>query len=112
MFGTTQRDWALSATYEKRAEQRQKSRNRWSRRRRYLKGERERIRERVIAGMARARAQGKNVGRPRVKVTDADLTSVGSLSVREAAARLGVSKSLVAAWRKAINAVAPRSPGT
>ena len=37
MFGTTQRDWAFSATYDNRKERRQKSRNRWAQRRRYLK---------------------------------------------------------------------------
>jgi DNA invertase Pin-like site-specific DNA recombinase len=61
--------------------------------------ERLRIAERVRSGMARAKAQGKNVGRPRVKVTDADLASVQTLSVRDAARQLGVSKSFVARWR-------------
>ena len=61
--------------------------------------ERLRIAERVRSGMARAKAQGKNVGRPRVGVTEAALASMQQLSVREAAARLGVSKSFVARWR-------------
>jgi DNA invertase Pin-like site-specific DNA recombinase len=61
--------------------------------------ERARIAERVRSGMARARAQGRHVGRPKVKLTDADFAAVTHLSVRAAAAQLGVSKSLVARWR-------------
>jgi DNA invertase Pin-like site-specific DNA recombinase len=61
--------------------------------------ERARIAERVRLGMARARTQGKHLGRPRVKVTDADLLAVAQLPVRDAASRLGVSKSFVARWR-------------
>jgi DNA invertase Pin-like site-specific DNA recombinase len=61
--------------------------------------ERERIVERVRAGMDRARAQGKHVGRPRRPVTDAELVACADLSVREAAGRLGVSKSFVSQWR-------------
>jgi DNA invertase Pin-like site-specific DNA recombinase len=62
--------------------------------------ERSRIAERVRSGMQRARAQGKHVGRPSKRVTDADFESVAHLSVREAAALLGISKSLVANRRK------------
>ena len=36
MFGTSQRDWASLAIYEKRRERREASRERWARRRRYL----------------------------------------------------------------------------
>lgn len=61
--------------------------------------ERERIRERVKLGMARAKAQGKPVGRPRRAVTDIDLAAVAHLPVRQAALALGVSKSFVANWR-------------
>jgi DNA invertase Pin-like site-specific DNA recombinase len=61
--------------------------------------ERERIRERVKLGMARARAQGKPVGRPRRAVTDIDLAAVAHLPVRQAALALGVSKSFVSKWR-------------
>jgi len=61
--------------------------------------ERERIRERVKLGMARAKAQGKPVGRPRRAVTDIDLAAVAHLPVRQAALALGVSKSFVAKWR-------------
>jgi len=73
--------------------------------------ERERIKERVIAGMARAKAQGRHVGRPSNRVTAADLAAVAHLSVREAASNLGVSKSLIADRRRAVIATAaPRSP--
>lgn len=61
--------------------------------------ERDRIAERVRLGMARARREGKRFGRPRAAVGDADLEAVADLSVREAASRLGVSKSFVANWR-------------
>ena len=36
MFGTSQRDWAVLATYEKRRERLEASRERWAKRRRYL----------------------------------------------------------------------------
>jgi DNA invertase Pin-like site-specific DNA recombinase len=74
--------------------------------------ERERIVERVRAGMARARTQGKHVGRPGRQVTDAALAAVAHLSARKAAATLGVSKSFVAKWRVStrVAAAAPLSP--
>jgi DNA invertase Pin-like site-specific DNA recombinase len=61
--------------------------------------ERARIAERVRLGMDRARKQGKHLGRPRTKVTENDLVAAATLSVRDAATRLGVSKSFVARWR-------------
>jgi DNA invertase Pin-like site-specific DNA recombinase len=61
--------------------------------------ERARIAERVRLGMARARTQGKHLGRPRAKVTAQDLHEFAHLSVRDAAAQLGVSKSFIARWR-------------
>lgn len=61
--------------------------------------ERSRTIERVRAGMARAKAEGKHVGRPRKAVTDAELEALSHLSVRDAARMLGVSKSFVAQWR-------------
>jgi DNA invertase Pin-like site-specific DNA recombinase len=61
--------------------------------------ERGRIVERVRSGMARAKAQGTKFGRPCKRVTEADLDSVSTLSVRNAAAQLGISKSLVAKLR-------------
>src|SRR4051794_29349293 len=55
--------------------------------------ERERIRERVMAGLQRARAQGKRLGRPRRRIDPAHLASVRGLPEREAARRLGVSQA-------------------
>jgi DNA invertase Pin-like site-specific DNA recombinase len=52
--------------------------------------EKERIRERVMAGLQRARAQGKKLGRPRLTRASSPLT------VRAAAAAWGVSKSTAA----------------
>jgi DNA invertase Pin-like site-specific DNA recombinase len=57
--------------------------------------ERARIAERVKAGLQRARAQGKRLGRPR-KVPAAIVVPGGS--VREAARVWGVSKSTAARW--------------
>lgn len=57
--------------------------------------ERERIRERVLAGLQRARSQGKRLGRPRK--TRAQSPVPGG-SVRAAAAAWGVSKSTAARW--------------
>lgn len=55
--------------------------------------ERERIRERVMAGLQRARAQGKRLGRPRVSA--AKVAPPGG-SVRAAAKVWGVSKTTAA----------------
>ena len=57
--------------------------------------ERERIRERVLAGLARAKAQGKRLGRPRSRPA---VIAVPGGSVRAAAAVWGVSKSTAARW--------------
>jgi DNA invertase Pin-like site-specific DNA recombinase len=57
--------------------------------------ERERIRERVLAGLARARTQGKRLGRPRKAL--ATIVVPGG-SVREAARVWGVSRSTAARW--------------
>jgi len=57
--------------------------------------ERGRIRERVMAGLQRARTQGKRLGRPR-KARPTILVPGGS--VREAARVWGVSKSTAARW--------------
>jgi DNA invertase Pin-like site-specific DNA recombinase len=57
--------------------------------------ERERIRERVLAGLQRARSQGKRLGRPR-KVPAGIVVPGGS--VRAAARVWGVSKSTAARW--------------
>ncbi len=55
--------------------------------------ERERIRERVMAGLQRARAQGKRLGRPKTRIDPERLTSAAGLPEREAARRLGVPRS-------------------
>jgi putative DNA-invertase from lambdoid prophage Rac len=56
--------------------------------------ERERIRERVLAGLRRARAQGKRLGRPRLTPCPIGVPA----TVREAAKEWGVSKSTAARW--------------
>jgi DNA invertase Pin-like site-specific DNA recombinase len=58
--------------------------------------ERSRIAERVKAGLARAKSQGKRLGRPRVSKPPVDV-AIG-LTVRQAAATWGVSKSTAARW--------------
>lgn len=62
--------------------------------------ERSRIQERVRAGLQRARAQGRRLGRPRREVPLQALESVMGLSLDEAAARLDVSRSTVKRWRR------------
>jgi DNA invertase Pin-like site-specific DNA recombinase len=60
--------------------------------------ERARIQERVRAGLSRARAQGKKLGRPRRSMDEARLAPVRGLPVREAAERLGVSAATAHRW--------------
>jgi DNA invertase Pin-like site-specific DNA recombinase len=55
--------------------------------------ERSRISDRVRAGLARAKAQGIRLGRPRVRIAGHKLAAVQGLTVSEAAQRLGVSRS-------------------
>lgn len=57
--------------------------------------ERGRIRERVMAGLQRARTQGKRLGRPRKVPTT---IAIPGGSVRAAARTWGVSKSTAARW--------------
>jgi DNA invertase Pin-like site-specific DNA recombinase len=57
--------------------------------------ERERLRERVMAGLQRARNEGKRLGRQPVAIDGAHLAAVDGLSVRDAAQVLGVSYSVV-----------------
>src|SRR5262245_50578384 len=57
--------------------------------------ERGRIAERVRAGLARVRASGKRLGRPAANLVLADIVRTAHLSVREAAATLGVSRSVM-----------------
>ena len=68
--------------------------------------ERARIAERVQAGLARARAQGKRLGRPPQPIPRHVLDQVAGLTDRAAAARLGVARSTLQRWR----AVARKSP--
>jgi DNA invertase Pin-like site-specific DNA recombinase len=63
--------------------------------------ERERIRERVVAGLRRAREQGKRLGRPRAALPLDRLATVAHLSVTHAAAALGVSRATIKRWRRA-----------
>ena len=58
--------------------------------------ERARISERVTAGLARARRQGKRLGRPRLTRQPVQLPK--RLTVRQAARAWGVSKSTAARW--------------
>ena len=55
--------------------------------------ERARIAERVRAGLARVRREGRRLGRPPARIPQDAVESVRGLSVREAARRLGVSRS-------------------
>jgi DNA invertase Pin-like site-specific DNA recombinase len=56
--------------------------------------ERARIGERVRAGLARSKAAGKRLGRPKTTVSDADMARTEHMSIRAAAAMLGVTKSV------------------
>jgi DNA invertase Pin-like site-specific DNA recombinase len=62
--------------------------------------ERERIRERVMAGLARARTQGKRLGRPKALVPVHRLQGVAELPIDAAAVTLGVSRSTLKRWRR------------
>ena len=64
--------------------------------------ERERIRERVLAGLQRARTQGQRLGRPRATIPVEQVQGVSSLSVEGAARALGVSRSTVKRWRRQV----------
>src|SRR5947207_13571713 len=64
--------------------------------------ERERLRERVMAGLQRARNEGKRLGRQPVAIGDGQLAAVDGLSVRDAAQVLGVSYSVVHRRRRVL----------
>ena len=64
--------------------------------------ERARISERVVAGLARAKRQGKTLGRPVAQVPTERLATVEGLSVSKGAKRLGVSRSTLKRWRKRV----------
>jgi DNA invertase Pin-like site-specific DNA recombinase len=70
--------------------------------------ERERLRERTVAGLQRARAQGKQLGRPSEPVPFEKLESVRGISVRLGAKRLGVARSTLQRWRSLARLRAPR----
>lgn len=61
--------------------------------------ERARIAERVRAGLQRARRQGVRLGRPHCRIPTDRVAEVRGLTVREAAKRLGVSRSTAQRWR-------------
>lgn len=65
--------------------------------------ERARIQERIRAGLARAKAQGKRLGRPRTAALPASVPT--GLTVRQAAELWGVSKSTAA--RRLANGTVP-----
>jgi DNA invertase Pin-like site-specific DNA recombinase len=64
--------------------------------------ERERIRERVLAGLQRARMQGRRLGRPRARVPLDRVQSVAGLPATIAAERLTVSVSTIKRWRREV----------
>jgi DNA invertase Pin-like site-specific DNA recombinase len=70
--------------------------------------ERGRIVERVKAGLVRARAQGRKLGRPERQIPEERLATVRGLSVREAAVRLGVSPATAHRWLS--RKTPPKSP--
>jgi DNA invertase Pin-like site-specific DNA recombinase len=68
--------------------------------------ERSRIAERVMAGLARVRASGRRLGRPRATLPLDRLQRVSTLSLTAAAAALGVSRATIKRWRRAQKTVA------
>ena len=64
--------------------------------------ERSRIAERVRAGLARVRANGTRLGRPKAVVPTAKVRALAHLSTRDAAATLQVSLSTLKRWRRAL----------
>lgn len=69
--------------------------------------ERDRIRERIGAGLARAKAQGRQLGRPKVPPPADRLAAVAHLSLTNAAAALGISRATVKRWRRAQKSLQP-----
>jgi transposase-like protein len=53
-----------------------------------------------MAGLQRAKTQGKRFGRPRASIPVNRIHSVSNLPVRVAAERLGVSRSTLKRWRR------------
>jgi DNA invertase Pin-like site-specific DNA recombinase len=69
--------------------------------------ERGRIRERVLAGLQRARKEGKALGTGRGVLPLDRLVRVASPSLTDAAATLGVSRSTLKRWRRAQKSLSP-----
>jgi DNA invertase Pin-like site-specific DNA recombinase len=69
--------------------------------------ERARIRERVLAGLRRARAHGQQLGRPRVRVPVERFHTVIGMSVDDAARALAVSRSTLKRWRRQVQQSLP-----
>ena len=69
--------------------------------------ERARIAERVVAGLERARRQGKQLGRPVSPVPVDQLETVRGLSLSDGARQLGVSRSTIKRWRKRVQHTSP-----
>jgi DNA invertase Pin-like site-specific DNA recombinase len=67
----------------------------------------ERIRERVMAGLQRARTQGKRLGRPTNALPLDRLGSVAQLSLTDGAISLGISRSTLKRWRRAHKSLSP-----
>jgi DNA invertase Pin-like site-specific DNA recombinase len=67
--------------------------------------ERARIQERVRSGLARARAQGVRLGRPRRHIDPERLASVAGFPEKEAARRLSVPRSTLQRVRKQATAL-------
>jgi DNA invertase Pin-like site-specific DNA recombinase len=55
--------------------------------------ERARVQERVVAGLARARAQRRKLGRPEREIPAEQIAAARGLPVREAARRLGIPRT-------------------
>jgi DNA invertase Pin-like site-specific DNA recombinase len=64
--------------------------------------ERERIRERVLAGLQPAKAQGTRLGRPQGRIPVEELRRVAGLPAATAARELRVSLTTVKRWRRRI----------
>lgn len=78
--------------------------------------EREKIRIRTLAGQARARAQGKTIGRPRVAVNASEIASMRSQGaswseiVKRTGKSMGTCQRAVASLPKSVPALASANP--
>lgn len=69
--------------------------------------ERERIRERVLAGLSRARSEGRKLGRPKSTPPADRLSEIKGMPLQAAAKALGVSVSTLKRWRRAQKTLPP-----